>query len=202
MACFSVCEAADIVPNAHISVNQMRCSHSIQKHHPAAVKVCAKILLQHTDGFHQLLLILVALSLSSGLDSCDKIPVCLQPGIHVGPDLGDHFLQLRRTLLDCLLHHIGTDIQHTHHNSGSQYEREQHRHQIFCYFFPLRHLNIPLKIPLCAVCPQLNPALPQRHVIRWLLQLTAILSQPLQNICFKMDIISHSPCSRLPSGHR
>ena len=94
MAFFSVCKAADIIPNAHISVNQMSCSHGIQKHHPAVVKVCAKILLQHTDCFRQFLFILVMLSFNGGFNSGDKIPVCLQTSIHIGPNLRNHFLQL------------------------------------------------------------------------------------------------------------
>ena len=49
MAFFSVCKAADIVPDTHRPIVKIGRAYRIQKRHPAAVKVRAVILFQSGD---------------------------------------------------------------------------------------------------------------------------------------------------------
>ena len=69
MTFFAICKAADIIPDSRISLRQVGGSHGIQKHHPTAVEVCTKSLLQHSDGFRQFFFTIIAFSLNRGFDS-------------------------------------------------------------------------------------------------------------------------------------
>ena len=56
------------------------------------------------NGAAQFLAALEMASLYRVVQSCHQIPVGLQAAVQIGLNLGDHFLQLVGTLLDCQLH--------------------------------------------------------------------------------------------------
>ena len=99
-----VYQMADVVPDAHRPVAEIRGALRVQQHHPATVQIGAEHLFQKDDVFTQRLLRFKMLSLHRIVQSFHQVPVGLKAAGQVGLDLGDHFLQLTGTFLHGQLH--------------------------------------------------------------------------------------------------